>query len=122
MKTISSMAASAALAIGLAFGAAASNAQTAPQMGTCDGKPFAGDYIVVPHPSFAPMTKEMFNIAAQETLVGKLETLGVSGSYLVATPTDSSMDCKDFMKKMRDTGLVKDIEPDWLIKIDPVQP
>lgn len=82
----------------------------------CNGSPYTGDFIIMPNPSLAPLTADIFNLAAQETIVANVE------NSRLLTPSDPAVDCDEFMEKIEDTGLVKDISPNYLMTIMPVQP
>lgn len=117
MNILKTIAASAAVAFGLAAAPSAAQ-QPGSSALICQGQLFGGNYIVDPHPSFAPLTAENFNAAARETLVATVQILG--GSNLLITPVDVTMPCEDFMEKIGDTGLVKNIGPNWMAGIGPV--
>ena len=97
------------------FAASAALTATAPAsaMQACNGAPFSGEYIVQPVPSFAPLTKENFNQAAGEQIVADVK----HGSFLLVTPVNPQEDCREFMDKMKRTGLVQSIDPNYRVGI-----
>ena len=99
----------AAVAMAITMGATTAQADNT-SIASCKGQPFTNDYIITPYPTFAPLTAHDFNAAAGSTLVKDI----TNGN--VITPFNPDADCKAFMKKIINTGLVQNIEPNYIMK------
>lgn len=114
-NTLKTAAASAVLSLGLAFSAQAERFNNDGPL-TCNGQMFAGDYLAIQHPSFAPITADMLNLAIGDNVVANIENN--SSYFLQITPVNPSTDCDDFMRDLMDTGLFKSVEPNAIIGFD----
>lgn len=113
-NTLKTAATSAVLSLGLAFSAQAERINTEGPF-TCEGQMFAGDYIAIPHPSFAPITTDVLNLAIGDNIVANIDD---SSYFLQITPVNPSTDCDDFMRDLMDTGLFKSVEPNAIVGFD----
>lgn len=109
-QNFKTVALAATLSIGTAFAAHAERLGTdGPQM--CEGQMFAGDYLATPSVE-TPITADLLNIALGESLVSE-----VSGNeyFLQITPINPTIDCDSFMEDLMDTGLLDNVEPNWIV-------
>lgn len=83
----------------------------------CNGAMYSGEYIAAFHPSFAPITKDDLNAALGRDAVADLRPL--SGNTFLIQPAISGEDCNAFMKAVQGTGLVRYVEPNYIVGINP---
>lgn len=112
-NTLKIIAASAVTSIGLAFAASAERIDNeGPAI--CEGQMFGGDYLAIPHPSYAGITTDILNLAIGDTIVANIDD---QGPFHLVTPINQGTDCNDFMRELMDTGLFESIEPNWILGI-----
>ena len=87
---------------------------------TCNGNLYGGDYIATLNTDSPELTADLFNIAAQQQLVDQIEPLGRTS--ILITPSFIGQDCHEFMDDIKDTGLVRSIEPNYIQGFGSVSP
>ncbi len=105
----------AALSLALTFSAQAERFNTDGPL-TCQGQLFDGGYIATSENEKLKLSADLLNIASGKNLVSDVTNL--SGNVVLITPLNPSTDCNDFMKSLTDTGLIKNIEPNYMVGID----
>ena len=110
-KTISTL--SAAFLMTVAVATASQADDTARQHFTCDGKAFSGDYLMKQFPTLAPVTPNELNVNGDF-----VQSVGPLSKWALVTPKDKHMDCHQFMDAMKNTGIVDQIEPNWIMSIN----
>jgi len=116
--SIKILAASLAAAFGLSAAPAIADTGMEPHHVThvrCKGELAAGSYIIKPAPGQEALSADSFDGTPAEGLVKRIEPL--SGGLRLLVPYDITADCEEIMQKVKDTGLVEYIQPNWVMQI-----